>query len=1211
MSSPSFTQAAVQLASMDQDIDRAKEPHDGAEPARHTTMEHTTNPNQVTLKKKRKIPAEHTSDEEPRTKKRKANEETSVYVSEEELPDKNLICKDENTGRFICPLGECRKNTFTRRSNVWKHWRESKTGISRCPGIWRMVALKASSTTCETSAEEDVSHNNGCDSNGTVSDDDDGVSQGTRRSEGLLRREVSDSSAGVSDSRMSEPPAHGQSSQRPCAANVVTVVGLIGDAEFKPQQQCKEAKKKGEAHPSSCTYWFGRWRERKIFTSTGWKQARMRTYHCSVHQKSRALDIHHPEVLQELCAAGGRLSSIVIECGKYAFDLRVVWCLWNWFVDNKYNAQGVRRQMALKLWNDGLYNNLMEPSAGQAQKDWQAALKDTAPCVESLRRVLGAFGVVMCDAMEDINWLMETVCIRFDATYQVTRGITVRVGNKARRVFCSLGTLIGASGKVLIKKLLPSESTEAIKSLFVALRVLLEANNVVLPHGHVFALMFDDAQKWDKLAREWCAELCNDPTAYASVLIGQDVHHWKEILVRCLEKGHSDYTALTGKVGYMVGRLTGHQQPPFDSAEDLKSTLQDLHQRFSGKPHEHKNIPRGARFVVAAEYGLCAAIGVALNTAPNARPEFSFDPEAVAASIHKKGILDTNPARDVWKAMCNRPVEYFERLLVSYKCVRRGVVPGTNPEEGWHSTLKRNNPMQGAHGVHTAEQEIRITAALHNYALGNAVYIGVPPGGRGCAMPTPGPDPFGNQLDYVRLNRTQVLKQDHRAAALAHAYTKVFSTLEGCIRAMETIKNFNMADNSLTALEAEGYRFMISNRQPLDDEEKEKIRAFLVRLSIEGATIIFPYTKVCRFIARVHLQGVRSETKVADFVREIVLQLCRDDKRRAALPSQTVATTSNTGLIPGQDIRRDAILEVLREAQQDCEDGAIFEFHDDAESVANEDAQRTEDNVGIANDETEASINGDDSVLGADDVDIRLTPPEEWTEAIVDNSITLKQVERSWESVGWVRHEVGVRNERDEGNQCFFLMVERMWSLVQPASSPRAGEIKDRLLRTYHNGKQQNSWWKTYRFDELITTRDAHGGDELLYFVAPLLQRNVFVLICREEGVQLRHAVDGSVYVVGKMFRRESSDKTVQAWAWMKHGDATRVLVQKVGQGSKRKAGASSTLRLRKPGKTRSSVQSEQAVNVEEHILDSGWFIVVVEAEHWHYKFFAPPHGPE
>ena len=145
---------------------------------------------------------------------------------------------------------------------------------------------------------------------------------------------------------------------------------------------------------------------------------------------------------------------------------------------------------------------------------------------------------------------------------------------------------------------------------------------------------------------------------------------------------------------------------------------------------------------------------------------------------------------------------------------------------------------------------------------------------------------------------------------MAMAITKVFGPQGSVFAAMTTVRHYTPTPNTYEFLVQSGFKCRVSNGTPLSEEEKDKIKDFLVRLRQEGPKVMFPYQKPLRYIARVVLHGERSDTKVASLARQLLVKYTREMRDTAAVRSE-VATTSNTGLVPGLAEMVEVAAEVL------------------------------------------------------------------------------------------------------------------------------------------------------------------------------------------------------------------------------------------------------------------------------------------------------------
>jgi hypothetical protein len=229
-----------------------------------------------------------------------------------------------------------------------------------------------------------------------------------------------------------------------------------------------------------------------------------------------------------------------------------------------------------------------------------------------------------------------------------------------------IGTSVGKSGKVLRWDPMPSENEEALQAHFTALFAQMEEPP--------YAIFLDDVGKWKKCVHA-CAVARWGSVAADKILFGLDVMHWRNILLRCADNHHMDYSALERGLKLIVGRILGYCQHghgeqlpgPFETALEIRSAVRRLYETHCGRRIGRGRLPQGNKFVTAAEYDLCAALGQCIDDESKSKKvRLDFD-VTEALGLHERGILSKGLAEEVWKMMLAKDEEYWESLLVRTK----------------------------------------------------------------------------------------------------------------------------------------------------------------------------------------------------------------------------------------------------------------------------------------------------------------------------------------------------------------------------------------------------------------------------------------------------------------------------------------------------------------------------------------------------------------
>ena len=621
---------------------------------------------------------------------------------------------------------------------------------------------------------------------------------------------------------------------------------------------------KAQGAESPCQFILGRLIKRKLIGMKGPETLSYRQYKCKKHTHG-TVDLLNPRVLTELGKQSDiSIISITKPCVKngqmlYCADLALF--VYLTYIDSGHNAAFTRRAIE-SLWLAHMVD------ASLQGRDFQQVDLNELPspkCIESLVRAMHTH--IPPSTIATVDHDDEGQCLRWDATYGAAKNIGVVDGKRWLKVAYCLGSILGKSGTVLHTRFLPSEKSDALEPCF----------------NEVFArqsaapkfVFFDDIKKWHILCRAWIASHFGDEAAQG-VLLGQDVEHWKKLLLTPIDESHADYQALLRDLNAIVNRLLGYKLVPEQGFYLLATQVRDDVRRvFEHYQKAHSTtLVKGARFVATAEFGLCKALGKALGKEScNPKNSFRFNLRELKETTAQNGILAAADAKATWTSMKDEPEWYYEALLVSTKCVQAKIVPGTNMDEGWHNALHRDCHFGGRKGLPLANVEVSTCQAFFNYAVITNDNVPV-----SHSRPDPVTDAYGND-QQPRMKKRRIPRQDNRAEVLARMAMAVQS-MGGWIPLMVAVSAYQKESPTLASLKDQGYQVRFSNRQALTSAEKDTIHTALHTLASEGAVAMGRYKKVCRWIARCCLQGTRSELKVGEYVRQLVK--AQVNKRRSA-----------------------------------------------------------------------------------------------------------------------------------------------------------------------------------------------------------------------------------------------------------------------------------------------------------------------------------------
>ena len=179
------------------------------------------------------------------------------------------------------------------------------------------------------------------------------------------------------------------------------------------------------------------------------------------------------------------------------------------------------------------------------------------------------------------------------------------------------------------------------------------------------------------------------------ILFGLDVMHWHNILLCCVDNHHTACIALEWGLKLIVGRILGYCQDgyreqlpgPFEAGSEIRPTVQRLYKEHSRRRVRSGRAPKGGKFVTAAQFNLCAALGQCIedeSQSKKVRLEFNVKE---ALGLHERGMLCGGLAGDVWNMQLGKHEEYWESLRVS---TRVWAIKKRQSAHGWDGTTQSN-----------------------------------------------------------------------------------------------------------------------------------------------------------------------------------------------------------------------------------------------------------------------------------------------------------------------------------------------------------------------------------------------------------------------------------------------------------------------------------------------------------------------------------------
>lgn len=465
----------------------------------------------------------------------------------------------------------------------------------------------------------------------------------------------------------------------------------------------------------------------------------------------------------------------------------------------------------------------------------------------------------------------DGMCLRFDATYGGAKCLGVKTSEGWVKVAYCLGSVLGKSGCVLNTDFMASESESELKRVFQ--KVFSQMDE---PPVFIFV---DDPQKWDRLLRTWVEERWGTE-AGRNVIIGLDAMHFKMQLLSSVDESHGDYASLNQVLERFVGQILGYVDPPFKDAASIQEALKKIFMKYSTENAICATLAKGKRFVNGATWGLGLALA---NAIANGNGEnFDFDVEGLERAIGTKGILAGDGPRGVWECILNKDSKYFEYIFANCLAVAQLIVPGTSIDEGWHNYLKRYLHMHGRKGMELAQIEINMCKTFFNFAVKGSLHEGRQGKAQDSAV-LDGP---------LRVKKTRILRKDHRARALAEE--SFFAVELGQWYALHvSMKHHIMQTITPQSLKRDGYAVRKGPKAPMSESEKTVIQEALLELrGPNGRAAMGRYEKIPRWIARVRLNGTRTENAVAEYIRSLTNSFLK--KRRVHLAIGTsIGTTED------------------------------------------------------------------------------------------------------------------------------------------------------------------------------------------------------------------------------------------------------------------------------------------------------------------------------
>lgn len=208
--------------------------------------------------------------------------------------------------------------------------------------------------------------------------------------------------------------------------------------------------------------------------------------------------------------------------------------------------------------------------------------------------------------------------------------------------------------------------------------------------------------------------------------------------------------------------------------------------------------------VDSATYGLCAALGATLD----GKEKFNFN--LAATEEGSKGILGLPRAKEVWSMQIEKSDEYFDSLLVSTKIFNHGIVPGTNPNEGWHMYIQRYCCSPGRKSLPVAEGQVHLAKVMYNYAVKHTLHRGVA---------TYSPRSKSKPVATTRVHKSRILREDNRLHVLKE-YTNFVQGMGSWGRLMKAMDETQVDQETRQSLERKGYAIRFANTAKLTEREK-------------------------------------------------------------------------------------------------------------------------------------------------------------------------------------------------------------------------------------------------------------------------------------------------------------------------------------------------------------------------------------------------------
>lgn len=486
----------------------------------------------------------------------------------------------------------------------------------------------------------------------------------------------------------------------------------------------------------------------------------------------------------------------------------------------------------------------------------------------------------------------EGQVLHFDFTYRAVGGIWINapIGNPndpnfdpSKRQRCQLsyclGTVFGSKGMVLAATICSTEKWDNIKEVF---------NMAFMKTGVApRQIWIDDYQKWGRLLEDYIKE--KFPNEPEPTTVGQDWRHFKELLLSNMDRQHSQFPDVRKEVEGLLTRLRDiHHDEYIPDGVALQHAVRKIFNAHAGHAGQATSLVRGRAFARLLTFDVCAAIGKGLHSAKT-----DIDIEALTTGTNEGYGVFNNHVRQMWIGKLSAPIDYWNAVaLVSQ--VPEECSAGTNIAETFHSTLRRSPTLCGRKGFNKALLAIDLAAKKFNAAIHHSTYL-------------PSVHNAGDEIRYIRTTHSRV-RVERFDAGLLIAEEDIKSILSKPTTVVSTsmfweLQETHCPDGTYETLPQRGFQVRISSKMDLTQEEKDFIRDCLYLLHKEGAEVLGRYKYVADWIAIAKMGGVRTATKVAQEVREIVKREINKmvHKGARAIPTGLILTQHDDEDI-GEDI---------------------------------------------------------------------------------------------------------------------------------------------------------------------------------------------------------------------------------------------------------------------------------------------------------------------